>query len=48
MKINAITALNKRVAVQEAAERAKRDRAEDDRRAHDESVREAVKRIRFD
>lgn len=43
-----IPEVNKRVAEQEAAERAKRERAEDDRRAHDESVREAAKRIKFD
>lgn len=43
-----IPEVNKRVADQEAAERAKRERAEDDRRAHDESVREAAKRIKFD
>jgi hypothetical protein len=43
-----IPEVNKRVAEQEAAERAKREQAEDDRRAHDESVREAAKRIKFD
>jgi TIR domain len=43
-----IPEVNRKVAEQEAAEREKRNQADDDRRAHDESVREAAKRIKFD
>ena len=43
-----IPEVNKQVAAQEEAERVQRERTEAEQRAHDEAVRDAAKRIRFD
>lgn len=43
-----IPEVNARVAAEEEAERARRELAEAEDRAHDDAVREAAKRITFD
>jgi hypothetical protein len=43
-----IPSVNAQVAAEEEADRAKRDRADAEDRAHDEAVRKAAKRISFD